>query len=97
MSVLVLFDCEAGAGSEEAVMARFAELFPDTRAFDGCESCTLHRDQDAPGRFVLVERWATRANYEAYLQWRTERGDVERLAPLLAGPPTIRYFDDTPA
>ncbi len=97
MSVLVLFDLETKAGKEEEAVALFAGMFPDTRAFDGCESITLHRDQDAASRFTLVERFASREHYEAYLRWRTERGDVALLGALLAGPPSIRFFDDVDA
>jgi len=32
--------------------------------------------------------------YEKYLAWRTERGDIEKLSGWLAGEPSIRYFDN---
>ena len=41
----------------------------------------------------MIERWRSRADYEAYLAWRTERGDLDTLGAMLAGPPSIRYFD----
>ncbi|MER5541611.1 putative quinol monooxygenase [Streptomyces sp. NPDC001118] len=33
---------------------------------DGCVSWEAYRSQDDPGRFVLVERWASRAHWEAH-------------------------------
>jgi len=93
MSVLVLFDVEALAGRAEELIAVFGEVLPDTRAFDGCEGVTVHRDQDAPERLVLVERWASRPHYEAYLRWRTELGDP-RLGALSTAPPALRFLDD---
>jgi hypothetical protein len=33
--------------------------------------------------------------YEDYLAWRQQRGDMDKLAGALAGPPSIRYFDLT--
>ena len=53
--------------------------------------CTWSRH----GNLVLVERWATRKHYEDYLAWRQQRGDLDKLAAALAGPPSIRYFDLT--
>jgi len=97
MSVLVLFESVAAAGSEDELASLFAELLPDTRAFEGCEYVTLHRDQDAPDRFMLVERFTTRASYEAYVEWRVQRGDVDRLSRLLAERPGPRFFDDIDA
>ena len=38
----------------------------DTRARQGCESVTVHRDHDKPNTILLVERWATREDDDAY-------------------------------
>lgn len=94
MSVIVLFEPKAAPGQEHAVHSMLAEILPDTRAFDGCESLTAHRDEDDPAQLVLIEYWRSREHYDAYLQWRAERGDIERLGALLAGPPVIRYLAD---
>ena len=51
------------------------------------------RNQDDPAQFLIVEQWDTRADYEAYLAWRAERGDMEIFGAMMAGPPTIRFFD----
>jgi quinol monooxygenase YgiN len=94
MSVLVLLEPEAADGKIDELIAVFNAVLPDTRAFDGCEGVTVHRDQDAPNKLVLVERWASRPHYERYFQWRLDRGDIEKLGALAAGPPVIRYFDE---
>jgi len=94
MSVLVLLEPEAAEGKVDEMIETFRTVLVDTRAFDGCESVTVHRDQDSPNRLVLVERWASRPHYERYLQWRAERGDLDRLGALAVGPPVIRYFDE---
>ena len=96
MSTLVHFEADALAGKAEDLIALFQEVLPDTRAYDGCEGVTVHRDQDAPDRLVLLERWSSRSRYEEYLQWRAERGDP-RLAALLTRPPAIRYLDEVGA
>ncbi len=41
---------------------------------------------------VFVEDWDSREQYEKYLAWRTERGDLEKLMGWLSGEPSIRYY-----
>jgi len=94
VSVLVLLETSAAPGKADELKTVFADILPDTRAFDGCEGVTVHANQDVPEQLALVERWASRGHYETYFAWRQERGDVEKLAALIAGPPNIRYFDD---
>lgn len=47
---------------------------------------------DNPDRLFVWEKWATRADQESYLQWRTEAGFLEALAPALAEPPRIVHL-----
>jgi hypothetical protein len=42
---------------------------------------------------ILIEQWASRADYEAYIAFRTERGDMERMAQMVAEPPRLDYWD----
>ena len=95
MSILVLLQISAQPDKVAALKAAFGGLLPDTRAYDGCESITVHTDQDDPARIVLLERWASRGHYERYFAWRVERGDLDALGALTAGPPSISYLDDT--
>ena len=40
-------------------------------------------------------KWATRADQESYMQWRTETGFVEALEPFLAEPPRILHLNES--
>jgi len=66
----------------------------DTRARQGFIDISVHVDQDKPGRTVLWERWESRSDYEAYLQWRTETGFLDTVGPYLCGEPVFAFFDD---
>ncbi|CAL9507398.1 MULTISPECIES: putative quinol monooxygenase [Streptomyces] len=49
-----------------AVADALARMRPLCLAEDGCVAWEAYQSQDDPGRFVLVERWASRAHWEAH-------------------------------
>lgn len=94
MSVLVLLQLKAKPENADDISKYMKAALPDTRGFDGCNSITVHRDQDDSNNMVIVENWESRQHYETYLAWRTERGDMEKLGAWLSGEPTIRYYQN---
>lgn len=80
-TAVVEFPCHPGKGKELLDTLRVA--LADTRAFEGCESIETYSDQEEPDRVMLWEKWATRANYDAYLAWRMETGLMDVLAPFM--------------
>ncbi len=95
MSVLVLVEGKLHADKVDDFMSYIGDVIGDTRTYDGCEKMTVQVNQDDPTNFLFAERWATRAKYEAYLAWRTETGAIEKIAGMVDGDPSIRYFDET--
>ena len=94
MSVLVLLQFKAKPENADDISKYMKDALPDTRGFDGCNSITVHRDQDDSNNMVIVEDWDSRQHYETYLAWRTERGDMKKLGAWLSGEPTIRYYQN---
>ena len=93
MGVMVLLEAPVKADQVSNMKSYLAELLPDTREYDGCEGMDIYFDTDNSGNMVVVEHWASRPQHEKYLGWRTETGVMDKLGGMLAGPPTIRYFD----
>ena len=93
MAVTVLLELQAQGDKVDALLNTFKEILPDTRAYDGFVGIELVQNQDDPTNVILIERWQTRQHYEKYLAWRTETGALEALGAMLAGAPSIRYFD----
>jgi quinol monooxygenase YgiN len=96
VSILVLLELEAVEGSSDAVIEVLRRHLVDTRARPGCESVTVHQDHDRPTAILLVERWATRADDDAYRAWRAGEGAITEMGPLVASR-KLRYFDDADA
>ena len=89
------FTCKVGLGKQ--TLEDLREMLPSTRARDGFIDLAAHVNQDNPDRIFLVEHWENRAAHEAYLAWRLETGDHEKMGETLAGPPKIGYWDITDA
>lgn len=93
MACQVLLEVKIKDGCHDELRAKFVELLPDTRGFDGCIYIYLTKDQDDPSKIIIVELWESRQHYEKYLAWRTERGDMEILGEMMEEP-TWRFLDN---
>lgn len=94
MSVTVMVELPAQPDKADEMQSFIRAIVPDTRTFAGFEDFAMYRNQEDPQIVVLLEKWESRGNHEKYLAWRTERGDLEKIVGLLAGPPSIRYFEE---
>ena len=93
MSVMVILEIQVKPENISNMKSLLAEILPDTRAYDGCQGIETHSNTEDPGNIVAIEYWNSRAHYEKYLAWRTETGVMDQLGAMLAGPPSIRYFE----
>ena len=89
------FTCKEGLGKQ--TLEDLRAMMPDTRKKGGVIDVVVHVNQDNPDRIFLVEHWEDRATHEAYVAWRAETGDLEKMGKTLAGPPKIGYWDITDA
>ena len=94
MSVITLFELNANPAHVSDLTDWLRDELRHTRGFDGCNWITIHKNQDDPNNIVFVENWDSKEQQEKYVAWRTERGDIDKLMPWLAGPPSTRHFDN---
>ncbi len=64
----------------------------DTAAREGFESIRVVRRSDDPSQILMIERWRTLADYENYIGWRRERGDLDDFAEQLDGEPLLEVW-----
>jgi quinol monooxygenase YgiN len=76
----------------EEALAALTELVARSRAEDGCEQYDLLADTADDGRLVMVERWATRAHWDAHMASAHVRVMGEREAELMAEPNALAFF-----
>ncbi|MBA2349464.1 MAG: antibiotic biosynthesis monooxygenase [Solirubrobacterales bacterium] len=94
--VVVVATVEVKPGSEEAVQALLETVITHTHTEEGNISYALHRDFEQPGRFVMVERWASREALEEHF---TKPYMAELFAALpehVSAPPVIIRTEPVP-
>ncbi|WP_052465589.1 putative quinol monooxygenase [Phaeobacter sp. S60] len=75
----------------EELVAATQAMMPETRAFPGCIEAHLLL---APEReeMVIFQIWESSEAQSAYLTWRAERGDFERLGELIHDEQIFRTY-----
>lgn len=93
MSVVVILTAKAKEGQYETLVSTFKAILPDTAARDGAE---LIRAAADPGdqAVKVYEVWDRIESQKAYIQWRAERGDLDKLGAMLREPPVFEVLED---
>ncbi len=94
MSVMVLVEVKLKDDKTEEFESYIASIIGDTRGYDGCNSMRFNVNQDDKTNVLFVESWESREKYEEYFAWRGETGVLDKLGPMLAAEPNLRFFDD---
>jgi quinol monooxygenase YgiN len=78
----------------EQVCAGIPAMFTDTRRFAGFRSIRVVRHKDEPNRLIVIESWDREADYQAYLDWRTESGEMAAALPALLSMRTDMWIEE---
>lgn len=73
-----------------------SDMFSDTQTHDGFISIRLQKSAIAANAFILLQEWETISHHQAYMAYRGEQGDMDKLAAMTAGPTLIQYWDVDP-
>ncbi len=92
MAITVFLFAKAKKGKDDALKSLITQCLPETRKYSGCISIDIY-ENDKQGGLVFYEKWETKADYHAYLNWRTEQGVMDEIGALLISPPDIQYYN----
>ena len=84
MSFVVVAKFPCKPGEVNAMGDLFRAALSDTREFADCERIDVVLNE-ASGTYLLVEYWHQQSSYDTDLNWRTDTGIAEVLAPLIEG------------
>lgn len=88
-AVGIVATMEARPDSADAVADLLAKVVQQTKAEDGCLMYDVHRQIDAPERFVFFERWSGPAALAAHMQVLMASAEMKAIGGMLASRPTI--------
>ncbi len=94
MSVVVVATITPLPEHRDEVIAAFAATIAQVHAEDGCELYALHQ---APGRVIMVEKWASRDALGIHSKGAALAALNPQLAGKVAGPPEVIVLDPVPA
>ena len=89
----VIATMRAKPGKEAELQDHLLRLVPQTRTEPGCIDYDLHRLQDDPTVFVMVENWADRGELDKHLQMPYMRAFGAALPELLRSPLEMQMLD----
>lgn len=92
MSVIVVLEADIKEGKMDTLLALLSRYLPETRKSKGFINISILTEQ-SKNHTLFYEEWQTKADYEAYLQWRTDTGVMDSLGAVFRSPPLIRYFN----
>ncbi|HFC93298.1 MAG TPA: antibiotic biosynthesis monooxygenase [Leucothrix mucor] len=93
MPVTVILQAQAKPADIENFKTYIAKCLPETRSYNGCINIDIYEDKNNKGSFIFYEYWESVNAYEAYLEYRTKQGVMEKIGSMLITPPEITYYD----
>lgn len=90
VGVIVELVFEPGVGA-----SLLEERMRFTRSYDGSEYEHLYQDSENPDRYVLVQRWESRAKYDSYWKWAMEQSGTGEMMSQLSRDMTTQYLEET--
>ncbi len=93
MSIMVKFELNVQESKEKELVEFFERILQGTRDFSGNEGAKISRSYEDKTKFILIEYWEDKEDFDKYLSWRTEIGDFEKLGNMLSIDPDIQNFD----
>ena len=93
MSVVVMLTLKAKDDQYDTLKATMKAILPDTAARDGAELIRAAADPDDKA-VKVYEVWDRIESQQAYIGWRKERGDLDKLGALLREAPTFEVLED---
>ena len=93
MAITSLLELTVNPESVAEARSIIDDVLVATRARHGCLGVDVLRDIDDEGHFMLVEKWATLDDDDAYREWRATPEGESALSTIVASRTLTRYAD----
>ena len=89
MTILSVFEIQISAEALADARELLDATLADTRTRPGCLSVDVTVDVDDPTRFILLERWASVEDDDAYRAWRATPDGAPAIGSIVVAPPVL--------
>lgn len=72
--------------------AGLSAMLGDTKKFPGCQSIRVLKNKADPNQLIFIEEWDSEDDYNKYIAWRTQRGDMDAMGSTLTAPPKLNVW-----
>jgi quinol monooxygenase YgiN len=97
MALTAVLQMKFKADAVDEAKAVMAKALVETRAFEGCQSVEALVDTSDPTSWTFLERWESAEADAKYREFRAGPGAITELGSLLAGAPTLTFYETDPA
>lgn len=94
MTVKVIMNAKAKAGTGSEVAKFLQSIMPEARAYAGCSSAVSYQGLDDSDDVVSLQTWESREDNKKYISWRRDEGVTDELKKMLDGEPSLGYIED---
>ena len=95
--IVVTLNVKLKPEAAEGFCGLLPEMIKDTAQRPGFVGIQIVRHKDDPNEVLFIERWASEQTYYDYIAWRTERGDMDGAAAVLAEEAKLDFWPTTAA
>ena len=88
----VLVTLRLSAMNADSFKDHLLKVIPVTRTASGCRYSHSYQNTKSPSEFLLIQGWDSIEQQEAYITWRTARGDLAAFRAFLTKDPIVEAF-----
>lgn len=93
MSVTVMLKATLKDGQENRLKELMSKFLVQTRTYDGFKDITIYKE-DNSSNIVFYSIWDKKEDFQNYLNFRVQSGDMGVLAQVFEGEPQISFYND---
>jgi len=93
MSMTAILEANVQSDKKQALLDFLANALKETREYPGFISISILTDENS-NTVIFYSQWQKPSDYQSYLDWRTQKGDLATIISMLKTEPVIRCFTE---
>ena len=95
LSIGVVVEYRLKQGGADLLTAALKERLPQMREWSGCQDAYLGVDSEDACHLMVIAKWKSPEQYEAFHQWEASQSDAHGLMQFVVGGMTTLILEDS--